>query len=627
MAVTAARDAKTKRYMSKRFTRARAWWQSPLILLGMVVVIAYLGVTSRPPVVRAIPAPQTKPTVGFTNSTFIVAENQGPATVSVVISQTPAAGENVVVTYLTVPGTATPGPGGDYITSTGTLTFASNTQNTQTFTVTINNDTITNEPDETINLILQLQTPETATLGLSVATLFITDDDQATATPRPTAATGTPIFVDPAEPNDTFEEAYQIQPDAPSTCQLTLWPPGDLDFYAFAVKNGTFYKILTDQLSPGLDTVLKIYNQSGQPIAENDDIGGAGQLQSQVIIQSNTTGIYYARVVNKSPADAANKTYCLMIDAMDQPTPTPTPTLLPTRAGSDACEPNGQLSLACIFGSNQSQAFNFVPPFNQGPDQDFYRIWVKPGTTITCETTELSSVTDTNIIFLGPNGEDFNPQLGNDDRAPGDKSSILSYTSTYTGWLNVLVGPVNPVPVAQAAQFTYTLACTSSVPPTPTPTSTVPSFGGGGGGGVPIAPTITPFPTPTAIDLSAILTPPPVVIPVVTIQPLPTATPPLGSQGVSTVNVTIYYDSNFNFTPEVNEGIVDVAVALFDNANGRLIAFGYTNQAGVVRFDAVPSSGAVRVEVPLLNYNQIVGPGESNISVRVAPLPLPIGIP
>lgn len=616
------------RHMEKRSARARVWRHSPLILLGLTITLAFLAAALRPTPARAIPAQQTLPTVGFVNSVYTVAENRGPANITVSVSSTPAAGANVVVTYFTVPGTATEGPGGDFIAARGQLTFTNSTQNTQSFQVVINNDNIINEPDETVNLILQLNTPDTANEGLMLATLIITDDDIATATVRPTAVTGTPIFVDLAEPNDTFEEAHQIQPDAPAICQLTLWPPGDLDYYAFPVKSGTHYKILTDQLSPGIDTVLKIYNQLGQPIAENDDTGVAGQFQSQVIVRADTTGIYYARVTNKSPADAANKTYCLAIDAMEQPTPTVTPTLLPTRAGSDACEPNGTLALACLFGENQSQAFNFVPPFNEGPDQDWYRIWVKPGTTITCETTELSSVTDTNMIFLGPNGEDFNPQLGNDDKAPGDKGSRLSYTSTYTGWLHVLVGPVNPVPLAQAAQFTYTLACTSTVPPTATPTVRPATGGGGGGGGViPIAPTITPMPTPTEFDLSALLTPSPVVIPEVTIQPLPTATPALGQQGVSTVNVTVYYDSNFNFTPEINEGIIDVAVALFDNANGRLIAFGYTNQAGTVRFEAVPSSGAVRVEVPLLNYSQIVGSGESTIAVRVAPLPLPIGIP
>ncbi len=593
-------------------------------------MFAYLGSGSRPNLAGAIPAQQTLPTVGFVNSVYTVNENQGPAVITVNVSQAPAAGQDIVVTYLTVPGTAQEGSGGDYIGTSGTLTFTNNTQTTQSFEVTIINDTIINEPDETVNLVLQLQTPNTATLGRSVATLFIIDDDSATATPRPTAATGTPIFVDLTEPNDTFATAYQIQPGAAATCQLTLWPPGDQDFYSFPVKSGTHYKIATDQLSPGIDTVLTIFDQSGQAIAENDDSGLPGEFQSEVIVQSGTNGFYFARVVNKSPADAANKTYCLSIEAMEQPTATPTPTLIPTRVGSDACEPNGTMALACLFGENQSQQFNFVPPFREGPDQDWYRIWVKPGVTITCETTELSSVTDTNMIFLDHNGGDFNPQLGNDDKAPGDRGSRLTYTSTYTGWLHVLIGPVNPVPLAQADQFTYTLACTSSIPPTATPTlpAAPPGGGGGGGGGsVPVAPTITPFPTPTEFDLSAILTPSPVVIPVVTIQPLPTATPAAGQQDVSTVNVTVFYDSNFNFTPEINEGIIDVAVALYDNTNGRLLAFGYTNQAGTVRFEAVPSSGAIRVQVPLLNYSQIVGPGESNIAVRVAPLPLPIGIP
>lgn len=613
--------------MSKPISRAR-FNHLPLVALGILVVFAYLGVAIRPKPVGAVPAQQTKPTVGFVNSVYTVVENRGPAEITVSVSQAPEAGRNIVVQYLTLPGTAQEGPGGDYIRASGTLTFTNSTQTTQSFQITIVNDTIVNEPQESVNLLLRLETPDTAILGRSEATLFIVDDDTATSTPQATAATGTPVFVDAAEPNNTFEEAFAIQPGANSTCRLTLWPPGDLDYYSFAVKAGTFYKIETQDLSPGLDTVLKIYDQTGQPIAENDDSGLPGEFQSQVVINAGTTGVYFARVVNKSPADPANKTYCVQITAMAQPSPTPTATLLATRVGSDACEPNGQIHLACLFGDNQSQAFNFVPPFNEGPDQDFYKIWVKPGTTITCETVELSAVTDTNMIFLGPNGEDFNPQLGNDDKAPGDRGSRLSLTATYTGWLHVLVGPVNPVPLAQAAQFTYTLACISSIPPTATPTTAfIAPPSGGGGVVVPVAPTITPFPSPTPFDLSTLLTPSPVIIPQVTIQPLPTATPSGGSQTTATVNVTVFYDSNFNFMPEPNEGIIDVAVALFDNLNGRLLAFGYTNLEGQVRFDSIPTTGSVRVEVPLLNYRQIVGPGESNISVRVAPLPLPIGIP
>jgi hypothetical protein len=614
------------RHMIKHNARAR-FSHLPLIIVGILVVVAYLGAGSRPRVAAAIPAQQNLPVVGFANAVYTVIENQSQAVITVSVNRLPDAGQNIEVEYLTLPGSAQEGTGGDYQRAQGTLTFTNNTQTTQSFNVNIFNNTIPNQPDRTVNLLLRLNTPNTATLGRAEAVLFIIDDDVATATPRPTAATGTPIFVDIAEPNNTFEQAYAVQPGASAICQLTLWPPGDLDFYSFAVKAGTFYKVETSDLDPGLDTVLKVYNQLGETIAENDDSGPPGQFQSEVVVQANTTGVYFARVVNKSPADPANKTYCFEITAMEQPTPTATATLMATRVGADACEPNGQLHLACLFGANQSQQFNFVPPFNEGPDQDFYKIWVIPGMTITCETTDLSAVTDTNMIFLGPNGEDFNPQLGNDNKAPGDLGSRLTYTSNYTGYLNVLVGPVNPVPLAQAAQFTYTLACVSTFAPTATPTLAFVAPPPGTGGVVPAQPTITPFPSPTTFDPLTFLTPSPIVIPKVTIQPLPTATPPVGVQTTATVNVTVFYDSNFNFTPEENEGIIDVAVALFDNTNGRLIAFGYTNQAGTVRFESIPTTGAVRVEVPLLNYRQIVGPGESNISVRIAPLPLPIGIP
>ena len=93
------------------------------------------------------------------------------------------------------------------------------------------------------------------------------------------------------------------------------------------------------------------------------------------------------------------------------------------------------------------------------------------------------------------------------------------------------------------------------------------------------------------------------------------------------MQVTVYYDSNRNFTPELTEGIMDVAVELYDNATGELLAFGYTNEAGVVRFDAIASSGAVRVEVAYLNYSQVVTGVSANILLRVEPRPLPAAIP
>lgn len=72
---------------------------------------------------------------------------------------------------------------------------------------------------------------------------------------------------------------------------------------------------------------------------------------------------------------------------------------------------------------------------------------------------------------------------------------------------------------------------------------------------------------------------------------------------------------------------MDVAVELYDNASGDLLAFGYSNEAGVVRFDSIASSGAVRVEVAYLNYSQVVVGASANILLRVEPRPLPSDIP
>ena len=96
---------------------------------------------------------------------------------------------------------------------------------------------------------------------------------------------------------------------------------------------------------------------------------------------------------------------------------------------------------------------------------------------------------------------------------------------------------------------------------------------------------------------------------------------------MASVNVTVYYDGNGNFTPELTEGVMDIAVALYDNATGTLLAFGYTNEAGMIRFDAIATSGAVRIVVPYLNYSQVAVDSNANILVRIAPQPLPIGIP
>jgi hypothetical protein len=430
--------------------------------------------------------------------------------------------------------------------------------------------------------------------------------------------TGTAIFVDQYEPNDTFETATTTAAGAPALCGATLWPAGDVDFYRFPAKAGASYEILTRNLTPGLDTVLELYDTQGNFITMNDDYE-SGSKASRVVIFTGVSGFYFARVTNQSPLDSANRTYCLEVRELAW---TPTPTRVP---GADACEPNGTFETACTLGIGETFNANFVPVLDRGPDQDYYRFWVKPG-FYTCQTSNLSPVNDTNIILYN---QDRAGLAGSDQHT---RESVVSAFIGYTGWLYALVGPVVPIDYEESHRYTYSFRC-DEVEATPTPTRTPTRPPAAPGPVVPPSPTPTPLESPTPgfmIDTPTPFvfeTPTPTPRPNVLIQPLATPTPAgLQLQSV-TVHVTIYYDVNLNYTPELNEGIRDVAVALHDQTTGQLLAFGYTNEAGMVQFSGITAAGAVRVSVPFLGYTQIVANSQANIVIRVAPQPLPIGIP
>ena len=597
---------------------------SGVLLIGILITLLFsLPVFSSPSnTVHAVPLLQLS-TVTFASSTDSLSENVGTRNVPITVS--PAPTTTVTVEYIAVNGTAV--SGSDYsIGGTGTLTFTT-ANPSQIIPVTIVNDS-TNEANEYFTLILR--NPVGITLGdPNTHTITILDDDPA-PTNTPTATSGSqPIFVDAYEPNNTLPESYTTAAGT-KICDITLWPTGDLDYFRFVGKVGSYYEVLTSDLDAGVDTALQVFDTQGNLIVGNDDFE-VGDRRSQVTITANANGYYYARIENRDPSDPADKRYCFEVREITPPTPKPSATPIP---GDGDCEFNSTIEYACTIGLDQTYSFNFVPVFGSLQDTDMFRVWMKPGIEYTCETTiPTGSFADTNMIFLDNNGNDFQPNLGNDDKTFGDLGSKLSYLSTYTGWLHVEIGPVNVPPYDEAPQHKYDLICTATIA-TATPTAT-PTRVFTGGGSPPVAtPTAIVFPTfpptPTPIDLSGLNlgTPVPPTPPAVQFQPLPTATPLGSGAGAElTVNVTLYYDENGNFMPELTEGIWDTAVALYENSSGELLAFGYTNEAGLIRFDSIAMTGAVRVVVPFLNYTQIVTGDSANILVRVAPQPLPVGIP
>lgn len=579
--------------------------------------------------VSAAPKAQSLPEVEFASTASrSVTEANVDIILNVVIDSTPSV--TVTVDFTVIDGSAL--LNSDYtvenITSvdrTETLTFPPGVSANQTIKVTILEDTF-DEPDETFFLVLQDVT--NGTLGArSTAQIVILDDDASvpTSTPDPSDI----IFADLFEPNDNFNQAK----DVTNICQnndyrLTLWPIGDVDYFRFVAKAGNEYTVETYDLDDGIDTVLSVFGPNLNTIGTNDDIDPPDKASS-VTIMASQDGFYYAQVSNRDPTDPTDKTYCLRVVESTPATPAPFPT------PADECEFNSTIEFACLLipgAANEIDA-NFLPTLGSARDTDIYRVFVKPGLLYTCETEIPSdSPADTNIILLDGNGNNFNPNIGNDDKSLGDFGSRVSYLATYTGWLYVVVGPRITPDIEEAALHKYTIFCLQSAStPTPTPRPTLPPSSGGGTGTVPTATATSigfpsPVPTATPIDFS-FLTPVVPTPPIIIIDPLPTPTAVAGSGQNINISVTLYYDENSNNTIELNEGITDAAVALYDNLTGQLIAFGYSNETGRVQFSGILASGAVRVVVPFLNYQQIVAGTNSDIIIRVAPQPLPGGIP
>jgi hypothetical protein len=107
-----------------------------------------------------------QPSAQFSAATFTGPEAGTKATITVKRTGPPTT--TVVVDYATVAGgTATAGAGGDYTSTTGTLTFTSG-QLVKTFTIPLLPDTIT-EGDETVNLQLTANVASPTPVGIGTA--------------------------------------------------------------------------------------------------------------------------------------------------------------------------------------------------------------------------------------------------------------------------------------------------------------------------------------------------------------------------------------------------------------------------------------------------------------------------
>jgi hypothetical protein len=345
---------------------------------------------------------------------------------------------------------------------------------------------------------------------------------------------------------------------------------------------------------------MRLYDRGGAEIASDNDGGGgfASKIEWTSTYGSTSDSYYYVCITNQVSSTSAD-TYDLIIAELSTATATPLPTATPV-AGLDSCENNFDFDHACVIPSNQSLTFNLISPFG-GPDNDFYKIWVKPGLRFDCKTSDLSPGVDPNMIVYDQNRNGIG---GNDDVSPGDYNSAFSYFSTYEGWLYVLVGTGDRTP-SNLASSNYTLRCDVVAPGTPTPT-----------------PTSTPRPTSEAATSAppvlVTATPPPgLTWRLLTTPPAPAAATPSAPRFIP-INLLVYYDANDDSQPGAGEGIAGVSAQAYDASTGQLLAQGFTSEQGDLEF-TVASVGPVRVSVPFFGFNQLVAGEGASIYLRVPP--------
>jgi hypothetical protein len=144
-----------------------------------------------------------------------------------------------------------------------------------------------------------------------------------------------PVFVETATPsdmNDSIEEAVDLTAEEipaftiVGIAQDRINPAGDRDFYALNLEGGELYQFYTEAYDPAtdsvvLDTVIRIYNEAGTMITENDDmVYRYRETDSAVFVSPATTGTFYAEVLEYcdwsgqcNPAGTYNHEYALNI--------------------------------------------------------------------------------------------------------------------------------------------------------------------------------------------------------------------------------------------------------------------------------------------------------------------------
>jgi hypothetical protein len=446
-----------------------------------------------------------------------------------------------------------------------------------------------------------------------------------TATP-PATPTASPPQPDGYEPNNSGGTAALINLPA-QVEKLSFYPPGDSDYFRFAIKPSQAGLTLTldTYAEIGIDTVISLIGIDGGEIASNDDLSPT-EPRSHLAMTARP-GAYVVAIRNHDAGRPDFKTYRLEIGLVDRPEPANEPEPGAGAAPAGGWDQYGGTNFtweaaAEIAVGEAVEGLTFgCPAWEAGRPEcavpDFFKLMVKPGSCYTAETSVTPGI-DTNLIVYSDQRDAAAPLSGNDDRAPGDFSSAAVFCPGYAGTAYLLVGQVgNVAPPPPIGQRTYGLlvkiwAPTPPLALTPTgadqaaapapspPASAAPPDPPPGPADEQIPPPAVELPpTPSDVPLSGVL-----VEEITGRQtPAPTGLP----QIVAPLSILACYDRNLNQACDIDEGIAGLTVYVAVADSGELLGQAITDQSGRAQLTIrVAEQASLTISVPTFAAVQTV---------------------
>jgi hypothetical protein len=221
---------------------------------------------------------------------------------------------------------------------------------------------------------------------------------------------------DEYEPDDIMAQANAILLGVPQT--HGIHEPGDRDWVFFEAVEGQTYVVETSHLQGGMDTIIHLYDEEGEKLAENDD--HAGDQASRITWRARSSATLYVAVEDYYGDEATPEMGYTISVSEGEP------------YEADPYEPDDTQDEASTIevGSYQAHSLHVTA------DHDWVCFQATSGTDYVVETFDLGDWIDTYVTLHSPDGVEL---AADDDGGAEPLSSLIRWKATVDGTLCAMV--------------------------------------------------------------------------------------------------------------------------------------------------------------------------------------------